>query len=235
MTDKVAGSGDVTARRSEMVQISPSILSADFSRLGEQVALIEASGADRIHFDVMDGRFVPNISFGAIVLAAIRPFSRLPMDVHLMVADPERHIGVFAEAGADSITVHAEATVHLDRLLREIRAAGKMAGVSLNPATPLNVLDHVLHLADLVLLMTVNPGFGGQSYISGMTEKTAALRARIDREKCSAVIHLDGGIGLANVRTVTEAGADVLVAGTAFFSSKDPADFIRQMKMTSKR
>lgn len=214
-----------------MAQISPSILSADFSRLGEQIGLIEASGADRIHFDVMDGRFVPNISFGAIVLGAIRPCSRLPMDVHLMVVEPERHIGAFAEAGADSITVHAEATVHLDRLLREIRAAGKLAGVSLNPATSLHVLDHILPLADLVLLMTVNPGFGGQSYIGAMTEKIAALRARIDREKLSTVIHLDGGIGLSNVQTVTEAGADVLVAGSSFFASPDPADFVRRMKM----
>lgn len=218
-----------------MVQISSSILSADFSRLGEQVGLIEASGADRIHFDVMDGRFVPNISFGAIVLSAIRKCSRLPMDVHLMVMEPERHIGSFADAGADSITVHAEATVHLDRLLREIRSAGKLAGVSLNPATPLHVLDHVLPLADLVLLMTVNPGFGGQSYIAAMTEKIISMRARIEREKLSTAIHLDGGIGLANVKTVTEAGADVLVAGSAFFSSADPEAFVRQMKLMSGR
>ncbi len=218
-----------------MAFLAPSILSADFSKLGEQVTLIGTSGADRIHVDIMDGHFVPNITFGPMVLSAIRPCSSLPMDVHLMVTEPERQIDAFAEAGADSITFHAETTPHADRILREIRSQGKLAGISLNPATPLSVLDHILPLADLVLLMTVNPGYGGQSYIRYMTEKIAALRARIDRESLSVSIHIDGGIGLSNVEEVTAAGADVLVAGNAFFSSMDPAAFIREMKRAAKR
>jgi len=213
-----------------MAFIAPSILSADFARLGEQVALIERSGADRIHVDVMDGSFVPNITLGPVVVSAIRPFSRLPMDVHLMVVEPQRHVDAFMAAGADSITVHAEAAVHLDRVLNEIRKAGKLAGVSLNPATPLHVLDHVLPLCDIVLLMTVNPGFGGQSYIPQMTRKIEALRRRIDEEGLRVSIQLDGGIGLANVAEVTNAGADTLVTGSAFFSSADPAEFVRRMK-----
>ena len=218
-----------------MAFLAPSILSADFSKLGKQVELIGASGADRIHVDIMDGHFVPNITFGPMVLAAIRPFSSLPMDVHLMVTEPERQIDAFAQAGADSITFHAETTPHADRLLREIRSQGKLAGISLNPATPLNVLDHILPLADLVLLMTVNPGYGGQSYIRYMTEKIAALRARIDRESLPVSIHIDGGIGLSNVAEVTAAGADVLVAGNAFFTSPDPSAFIRDMKQAARR
>lgn len=213
-----------------MAFIAPSILSADFARLGEQVALIERSGADRIHVDVMDGSFVPNITLGPVVVSAIRPFSRLPMDVHLMIVEPQRHVDAFMAAGADSITVHAEAAVHLDRVLNEIRKAGKLAGVSLNPATPLHVLDHVLPLCDIVLLMTVNPGFGGQSYIPQMTRKIEALRRRIDEEGLRVSIQLDGGIGLANVAEVTNAGADTLVTGSAFFSSADPAEFVRRMK-----
>ncbi len=218
-----------------MAFIAPSILSADFARLGEQVTLIDRSGADRIHVDVMDGSFVPNITLGPQVVSAIRPFSRLPMDVHLMVVEPQRHVDAFIAAGADSITVHAEAATHLDRVLNEIRKAGKLAGVSLNPATPLHVLDHVLPLCDIVLLMTVNPGFGGQSYIPQMTRKIAALRRRIDEEGLHVSIQLDGGIGLSNVVEVTEAGADTLVTGSAFFTSPDPAEFVRRMKAGAMR
>jgi len=218
-----------------MALLAPSILSADFSKLGDQIGLIGASGADRIHVDIMDGHFVPNISFGPMVLATVRPFSKLPMDVHLMVTEPERQMEAFVKAGADSITFHAETTPHADRLLREIRAQGKLAGISLNPATSLQVLDHILPLADIVLLMTVNPGYGGQAYISYMTGKIAALRQQIDQAGLSTVIHIDGGIGLSNVAEVTEAGADVLVAGNAFFTSNDPALFIRDMKHAARR
>jgi len=218
-----------------MALLAPSILSADFSKLGDQIGLIGASGADRIHIDIMDGHFVPNISFGPMVLAAVRPFSKLPMDVHLMVTEPERQMEAFVKAGADSITFHVETTPHADRLLCEIRAQGKLAGISLNPATSLQVLDHILPLADIVLLMTVNPGYGGQAYISYMTGKIAALRQRIDQAGLATVIQIDGGIGLSNVAEVTEAGADVLVAGNAFFMSKDPAAFIRDMKHAARR
>jgi ribulose-phosphate 3-epimerase len=216
-----------------MAQLSPSILSADFSRLGEHIRLIEASGADRIHVDVMDGRFVPGITIGPLVVSAIRPYSTLPMDVHLMVVEPERHLEAFAAAGADSLTVHAEGNPHLDRLLREIRALGKQAGVSLNPATHRQCLTHVSDLLDLVLLMTVNPGWGGQAYIPGMTGKIADLRQWLDLQGCAAPIHVDGGIGLSNVAEVTQAGAGVLITGSAFFGSADPKEFVRQMKALS--
>lgn len=218
-----------------MATISPSILSADFSRLGEQIQQIERSGADRIHVDVMDGRFVPAITIGPLVVSAIRPYTSLPLDVHLMVVEPERHLKAFADAGADSLTVHAEGNLHLDRLLREIRELGKQAGVSLNPATPVGVLEHVTELLDLVLLMTVNPGLGGQGFLPGMTEKIAGVRRWLDNRPCPAVIHVDGGIGLSNVAAVTEAGAEVLITGSAFFASADPAAFIREMKRLALR
>lgn len=218
-----------------MICISPSILSADFSKLGEQVSLINRSGADSIHIDVMDGRFVPSITIGPLVLSSIRPYSALPMDVHLMVLEPERHIEQFSEAGADSITVHAEGCLHLDRTLRSIRALGKKVGVSLNPATSICVLEYVLPLVDIVLLMTVNPGFGGQKYIGGMTSKIEALKNMIVAGKHSAKIYLDGGINLENIREVSNAGADVAVTGSAFFASADASQFIRLMKETAIR
>ena len=218
-----------------MAIISPSILSADFSRLGEQIQLIERAGADRIHVDVMDGRFVPAITIGPLVVSAIRPYTSLPLDVHLMVVEPERHLKAFADAGADSLTVHAEGNLHLDRLLRDIRDLGKGAGVSLNPATPVGVLEHVAGLLDLVLLMTVNPGLGGQGFLPGMTEKIAGVRQWLDSRSCSAVVHVDGGIGLSNVATVTAAGADVLITGSAFFSSADPVGFVAEMKNRAMR
>lgn len=218
-----------------MSLISPSILSADFARLGEQVRLIEASGADRIHVDVMDGRFVPGITIGPLVVSAIRPYTSLPMDVHLMVVEPERHLEAFAATGADSLTVHAEGNHHLDRLLRDIHRLGKLAGVSLNPATSIGALAHVADLLDVVLVMTVNPGLGGQAYIPAMTAKIAGLRAWLDEQDCRAAIHVDGGMGLSTVAEVTGAGADVLITGSAFFGSGDPAAFVRNMKAASKR
>lgn len=218
-----------------MALISPSILSADFSRLGEQVRLITEAGADRLHVDVMDGRFVSGITIGPLVVSAIRPYCSLPMDVHLMIVEPERHLEAFAAAGADSLTVHAEGNHHLDRLLRDIHSLGKQAGVSLNPATPIQALTHVADLMDLVLLMTVNPGLGGQSYLPGMTQKIAGLRAWLDNGGHHAAIHVDGGIGLSTVEEVTGAGADVLITGSAFFGSGDPAVFVRDMKALSRR
>ncbi len=214
-----------------MVQVAPSILAADFAKLGQEVTMIHESGADRIHFDVMDGQYVPEISFGPGVLSAIRGYSDLPMDVHLMVREPERHIAAFARAGADSITVHVETTSHLDRTLREIKAFGKQAGVSLNPATSLSTLDYVLSLADIVLIMSVNPGYGGQAYIPGMSDKIMLLKKRILAAFGAAKIHVDGGIGLSSAETVINAGADVLISGSAFFTSPDKKTFIKNMKM----
>lgn len=213
-----------------MIQIAPSILAADFAKLGEEVKRIEASGADRIHFDVMDGHFVSNLSFGAMILAAIRPYSKLPMDVHLMVTNPECLIAPFAEAGADSITIHVEATNHVDGLLREIKRLGKHCGVSLNPGTPLNTLENILSLTDIILIMSVNPGMGGQKYISGTTDKIAKLSELIKKTQNEVSIHVDGGIGLDNVKIVSDAGANVLVTGSSFFSNQDTFKFISAMK-----
>lgn len=213
------------------LMIAPSILSADFSKLGEEIRDAEAGGADWIHVDVMDGHFVPNITIGPLVVQAIRPVTKLPLDVHLMIEDPDRYIPAFAKAGADYITVHAEACTHLHRTLSFIREQGVKPGVVLNPATPLSSLEYVLHDLDLVLLMTVNPGFGGQKFIPAMTAKIAALRSMLDKEGLRHVpIEVDGGINEATAKTVTEAGASVLVAGNAVFGERDRADAIRRIR-----
>jgi len=218
-----------------MIQIAPSILAANFAKLGEEVKKIEDSGADRIHFDVMDGCFVPSLSFGPMVLAAIRPYSKLPMDVHLMVTHPENHIKPFADAGADSITIHIEATNHVDALLREIKQLGKQCGVSLNPGTPIYILENVFSLADIILVMSVNPGKGGQQYIHGMTEKIRKLHDLIISTQTNVEVHVDGGIGPGNAQMITDAGANVLITGSSFFSSQDKRSFISEMKgMTSR-
>ena len=201
------------------IKLAPSILSADFSRLGEQVHEAERAGADWIHVDVMDGHFVPNLTIGPLIVRALRPVTSLPLDVHLMIESPERLIPAFADAGADYITVHVEACVHLHRVVQQIKNLGKKAGVALNPATPLLSLEEILPYVDLVLVMSVNPGFGGQSYIPTSTEKIARLRAMLDERNLSHVeLEVDGGIKTHNVAEVVAAGATVIVAGSAVFN-----------------
>ena len=217
-----------------MKKIAPSILSADFSRLGEEIAAIEAAGADYVHIDVMDGHFVPNITIGPLIVEAVRRVTTLPLDVHLMIADPDRYVASFAEAGADIIVVHAEATNHLHRTVQLIKSLGKRAGVSLNPATPLNVLDYVLEDLDLVLLMTVNPGFGGQSFIDACIPKIQSLRGIMDRRGIEAELEVDGGVKTDNIARISHAGADVFVAGSAVFQSPDYAATITELKRRAK-
>lgn len=204
-----------------MVKIAPSILSADFSRLGEQIKLAENAGADYIHVDVMDGHFVPNITMGPVIVQGIRPATRLPFDVHLMIESPERYVEDFARAGADIITVQQEACIHLHRVVEMIKGAGKRAGVAINPATPLVMLEEILAFLDLILIMTVNPGFGGQAFIETMPPKIKAMREMIDARGLKVELEVDGGIHPKNVGRVVAAGAEVLVAGSAVF--RDPA------------
>ena len=213
------------------IKLAPSILSADFSRLGEEVVEVTKAGADYIHVDVMDGHFVPNITIGAPVVASLRSWTDLPLDVHLMIERPEEHISQFAEAGADIITVHVEAATHLHRLVESIKDLGVKVGVSLNPATHISSLDEVLPLLDLVLVMTVNPGFGGQTFISNMMDKIARLRKVLDDRQARAELEVDGGITTSIAPKVAEAGADVLVAGAAIFGSKQGAGkALREMR-----
>jgi len=212
------------------VRIAPSILSADFARLGEEVRALEAAGADYIHIDVMDGHFVPNISIGPLVVKALRPHSALPFDVHLMISPVDAYLDAFAEAGADILTVHPEAGPHLHRTIQRIKALGVRAGVSLNPATPAKLLDYVLEDVDLVLVMSVNPGFGGQSFITSQLRKIAALRKAIDATGKVIDLEVDGGIDPDTARSAIAAGADVLVAGTATFRGGDYAANIARLR-----
>ena len=199
------------------VTIAPSVLAADFTRLGEEVREVEAAGAEWIHVDVMDGHFVPNITMGPFVVTALRRATRLPLDVHLMITEPERYLDMFAQAGADQLYVHVETCPHLHRTLQHIRGLGKRAGVALNPATPTAALSEVLDMVDTVLVMSVNPGFGGQSFIPRSAAKIAEIRARLDAASSPALIAVDGGIDTGTAPVVVAAGARVLIAGTAVF------------------
>ncbi|MDO9515827.1 MAG: ribulose-phosphate 3-epimerase [Syntrophales bacterium] len=213
-----------------MKKIAPSILSADFSRLGEEIRAVEDAGADMIHVDVMDGHFVPNITIGPPVVASIKKITHLPLDVHLMIENPDRYIQSFADAGSDIITVHAEAAVHLNRTLHLIRQLGGRAGVSVNPATPLTDIEEVIGDIDLLLIMTVNPGFGGQTFIKSMLPKIRKARTMVDRLSPDVLLEVDGGITLQNIGAAADAGADVFVAGSAIFLSGDYGETIAGMK-----
>lgn len=215
--------------------IAPSILSADFGRLAEEVGAVERAGADLLHLDVMDGRYVPNITIGPSVVAAVKRYATLPLDVHLMIVEPDRYLEAFAEAGADVLTVHAEATGHLQRALARIRELGKKAGVSLNPATPLSAIEWVLTDVDMVLLMTVNPGFGGQAYLPAMTGKIELLRAHISRAGLAVDIEVDGGIKADNVGEVVRAGANVIVSGSGIFGTPDYGETIAEMRRNMRK
>ena len=213
-----------------MRKIAPSILSADFTKLGEEIEAVEAAGADYIHIDVMDGHFVPNITVGPMIVKAARKVTDLPLDVHLMIENPERYIDDFVRAGSDLIAVHVETVTHLHRLLGVIQDAGIKAGTALNPATPLSSIQHVLHNLDMVVLMTVNPGFGGQSFIPEVLPKIEELKRIIEQKGIEVDIEVDGGINVENVSQVARAGANVFVAGNAVFGSQDYAETIALMR-----
>ncbi len=215
---------------SSMPLIAPSILSADFGRLAEAVRQVEAAGADWIHIDVMDGHFVPNLTVGPPIVEALRKETKLPLDVHLMMTNPDDFIEEFAEAGADYLTVHVETCPHLHRTLQSIKEHNVKAGVTLNPATSVSTLDQVMSEVDLILVMTVNPGFGGQSFISSCLEKVSRIRELLNQVKKPGLLEVDGGVNLQNAGSITKAGADVLVSGSAIFGSKDYASTIRQMR-----
>ena len=211
------------------IRIAPSILSANFAKLGEEIRKVEDAGAQLLHVDVMDGHFVPNITIGPPVVESIKKVTKLPLDVHLMITDPDRYIPAFVEAGAAMLTVHTEAVVHLDRTLNFIRSQNVLAGVSINPATPISAVEHALGLADMLLVMTVNPGFGGQHFIPYTVDKIRRARQIIEDRNYRCLIEVDGGIDTPTVPAVVKAGAEVLVAGSAIFHSPDPARKIKEL------
>ncbi|MGB9822069.1 ribulose-phosphate 3-epimerase [Thermodesulfovibrio sp.] len=215
-----------------MVLIAPSILSADFGRLDEEIKLAEEAGVDMIHIDVMDGHFVPNITIGPLVVEAARKATNLPLDVHLMITNPEKYISDFVKAGAQYLTVHVEACVHLHRTVWQIKEQGIKAGVSLNPATSLTTVEEILQDIDLLLIMSVNPGFGGQNFIPFCIDKIKKAKSMILNKFSNALIEVDGGVKLENAREITEAGADILVMGSAFFGEKNYKEFMEKLKKT---
>ncbi len=231
MLDQNTYSEKVVSRDLSLTKIAPSILSADFARLGEQVREANEAGADYIHFDVMDGMFVPNITVGPLVLEALKPFSHLPMDVHLMIEQPDRYLEDFVKAGANVLMVHQENVPHLHRTIQHITSLGCRAGVVLNPATPVATLEEILPYVSRVLIMSVNPGFGGQSYIETSTAKIRKLRDMADRLNPQLEIEVDGGIKSSNIRQVVEAGVDVVVAGSAVFNkNQSVAEAMQQLR-----
>ena len=213
-----------------MIEIAPSILSADFARLGEQIATVEKAGASLLHVDVMDGRFVPNITIGLPVVKAISRATRLPIDAHLMIVEPGRYAEQFVKAGAQMVSIHIEADPHAHRTLTGIRQAGALAGLAINPATSLSALDEAIKFADYVLIMSVNPGFGGQEFIPESLEKVRRLRKMIDERGLKTRIEIDGGINAENIADVTSAGAEIIVSGSSIFAAKDPAVALRQLR-----
>ncbi len=214
----------------KIIKIAPSILSADFARLGEQVVEVEEAGADLLHIDVMDGHFVPNLTIGPLVVSSLRKITKLPLDVHLMIDNPDVLIPAFIDAGADMITVHTEVCYHLHRTIHMIKESGVKAGAVLNPGTPLSFLEHVLPDVDMILLMSVNPGFGGQKFIPQVLSKISNLHKIIEQEHKHIQLEVDGGIKLDNARTAASAGADILVAGSAIFGTPNPGEALKQMK-----
>jgi ribulose-phosphate 3-epimerase len=217
------------------IRIAPSLLSADFGRLADEVRAAETGGADLVHLDVMDGRFVPNITVGPLVVEAVRKVTKLPIDAHLMIVEPEKYVEAFARAGADIVSVHAEVSPHLHRTLQAIRAAGARPAVALNPSTPLDALEWVLGDCEMVLIMTVNPGFGGQRYIEACTEKVRRLRTAAEARELALDIEVDGGLKPENVGAVAAAGANVIVAGTAVFGAKDYGQAIRALRENARK
>lgn len=218
-----------------LIKIAPSILSADFSKLGEEILRIEKAGADLVHIDVMDGHFVPNITIGSPVVKSLKKVTGLMFDVHLMIENPDSYIDAFVDAGADIISVHAEACRHLHRTLQRIKQLGKKAAVALNPATPLSSIEWVLDDVDMVLIMSVNPGFGGQKYIEGITRKIELLKNLIKTQGLNIDIEVDGGIDTGNIYSVTKAGANVIVSGSTIFSAKDTAKIIKELRKNAYR
>ena len=216
------------ARRA--VKIAPSLLAADFADIANQIRMVESGGADELHLDSMDGVFVPNLTWGMKIVKDLRKLTRLPFDCHLMIAQPERYVDAFREAGADIITFHYEATPHQHRLLRHLRASGVKAGIAINPGTPVTMLADLIEELDRVLVMSVNPGFGGQSFIERALTKVAEVRALLDARNPSAEIEVDGGIGLENLEPAVAAGANVLVAGNSVFGASDPPETLREMR-----